>query len=435
MKMRCYGFFLAGLVLLVSGCVSSRSTMADLEPAISADACAADDGGIELPEGFCAVVVADTLGRLRHITVSESGDIYVIHRELRPDGGITALRDTDRDGKADVVRTFGQIAGTGIELRGDYLYFSDNETVYRYRMTPGDLVPPSQPEVVAGEFLEQRSHAAKAFAFDGSGNLFVNVGAPSNACQEQDRTAGSPAQDPCPLLERQSGIWRFDAGETGLDQTQDGRRFATGIRNVVAIDWNPVTRRMYVVQHGRDMLHQLFPELYTAEEGAELPSEEMFVLQERGNYGWPYCYYDHRQDRKVLAPEYGGDGESVGRCEDALDPIYAFPGHYAPNDLAFYTSSQFPARYRNGAFIAFHGSWNRAPLPQQGYLVAFLPFDGGGPAGEWEVFADGFKGKDVLENPSDAVYRPMGLAVGPDGSLFVTDSMKGRIWRIIYTGE
>jgi len=112
----------------------------------------------------------------------------------------------------------------------------------------------------------------------------------------------------------------------------------------------------------------------------------------------------------------------------------AFPGHIAPNDLLFYHAEQFPEKYREGAFIAFHGSWNRAPEPQKGYNVVFVPFDGALPSGDWEVFADGFSQQGTVENPADAVYRPCGLAVGPDGSLYVNDPRQGRIWRIYYTG-
>jgi glucose/arabinose dehydrogenase len=135
-----------------------------------------------------------------------------------------------------------------------------------------------------------------------------------------------------------------------------------------------------------------------------------------------------------LNPEYGGDGQKVGRCDQYALPLVAFPGHWAPNDLLFYTGTQFPAQYRGGAFIAFHGSWNRAPLPQKGYNVTFVPFSGDKVSGKYEVFADGFAGKMPLAQPNDAVARPEGLAVGPDGSLYVTEGQKGRIWRVMYRG-
>jgi mono/diheme cytochrome c family protein len=136
----------------------------------------------------------------------------------------------------------------------------------------------------------------------------------------------------------------------------------------------------------------------------------------------------------MLAPEYGGDGRKVSP-DTTLDlPAQAFPGHWAPNDMIFYSGDQFPARYREGAFVAFHGSTNRSPYPQAGYFVCFVPFKDGRPSGKWEVFADGFAGVDTIVNTSDARYRPMGLAEGPDGSLYVSDSRKGKIWRIMYKG-
>jgi mono/diheme cytochrome c family protein len=175
--------------------------------------------------------------------------------------------------------------------------------------------------------------------------------------------------------------------------------------------------------------------MYTEQENADLPAEEFLMLDDGADFGWPYCYYDPFQESKVLAPEYGGDGVIRGKCEQKTDPIMAFPAHTAPNDLLFYTGDQFPERYREGAFIAFHGSWNRAPLEQKGYYVVFVPFSGGFPSGDWEVFADGFTGKDVLMNPGDAEHRPTGLAVGPDGSLYISDSRSGTIWRVVFTGE
>lgn len=241
--------------------------------------------------------------------------------------------------------------------------------------------------------------------------------------------------DPCPILERSGGVWRFEAGTTGQTQEDDGYRYSTGIRNSVAIDYNPNSDHVYVLQHGRDQLHQFFPDLFTLEEGVELPAEEFFMLSDGADFGWPYCYYDHLQDKKVLAPEYGGDGERVGRCADKEDPIMAFPGHWGPNALLFYTGDMFPERYKNGAFIAFHGSWNRAPRPQEGYFVVFVPFEGALPSGDYEIFADGFANVETIESPGDAKYRPTGLAQGPDGSIYVTDDSEGRVWRIFYMGE
>lgn len=316
-----------------------------------------------------------------------------------------------------------------------YIWASNTEAVYRWEMPEnGALVPEGDPEIVVSGFPEQQSHDSKSIAFDDNGYLYVNVGAPSNACQENSRTPGSPGLDPCPQLERQAGIWRFPADS--LNQMQeDGTHFATGIRNVVGLDWNSEDGALFVMQHGRDQLKTLWPDLYTQEESAELPAEEMLRLTEGANAGWPYCYYDHQQEKKVLAPEYGGDGEEVGRCSEFLDPVAAFPGHWAPNDLKFYSGDHFPDRYRGGAFVAFHGSWNRAPLPQQGYNVTFTPFEDGAPAGDYEIFADDFAGTETISGPGEAEFRPMGLAIGPQGDLYISDSQKGRIWRVVYTGN
>jgi len=396
--------------------------------------CDPDDGGLRLPPGFCARVFADDLGPARHLAVRDNGDVYVALRQPAGGGGIVALRDADRDGRAETAQRFGEEGGTGIEVYDGFLYFGSDERILRYRLGPGDLAPSGRPEVVVSGFPRERQHAAKPFAFDGAGWLYVNVGAPSNACQERDRSPGSPGLDPCPILERSGGIWRFRAGEPGQVQRGLPDRYATGIRNAVALAWNPVGGALYAVQHGRDQLSGLWPSLYTDADNAELPAEELFLVEPGADYGWPYCYYDHRLGKKVLGPEYGGDGAAVNRCAQAREPVLAFPGHWAPNDLLFYTGDLFPAAYRGGAFVAFHGSWNRSPLPQRGYQVVFVPFSGRLPAaaGTWEVFADGFAGGENLASPRDARFRPMGLAQGPDGSLYVSDSVRGRIWRITF---
>ncbi len=418
------------LVLLLAGCNGTNS-----RPVRQALACDPDNGGITLPEGFCALVVADNIGRARHLVVRNNGDIYVALRRLQNGHGIAALRDTSGDGRADIIAYFGEVPGTGIDIRDGYLYFAPDTALLRYRLVEGELLPQEPPELVVGGLPERRQHAAKPFAFDEAGYVYINIGAPSNACQSRDRQRGVPGMDPCPLLERYGGIWRFRADVLGQRQ-DDGLRYATGIRNAVAIAWNPFAAALYVVQHGRDQLNTLWPEYFDAEDNANLPAEEFFRVDEGDDFGWPYCYYDPIQNKKVLAPEYGGDGRTVGRCAQFEDPIVAYPAHWAPNDLIFYDGTQFPERYRGGAFIAFHGSWNRAPLPQAGYNVVFQPMNPDGtPAGDWEVFADGFAGTDQIRSTGDAKHRPMGLAIGPDGSLYISDSVRGRIWRVIYRGR
>ena len=198
----------------------------------------------------------------------------------------------------------------------------------------------------------------------------------------------------------------------------------------MGLDWNAQQNQLYAMQHGRDQLATLFPKQYTNEQNAEIPAEEFFLVKKGSDFGWPYCYYDPIQNKKLTAPEYGGDGKSTSRSAGKGLPIMAFPGHWAPNDLLFYTGTMFPAKYKNGAFIAFHGSWNRAPLKQGGYCVVFVPFANGKPSGKYEIFADGFTGKESIMGSGQAKYRPCGLAEGPDGALYISDSQVGKIWKI-----
>jgi glucose/arabinose dehydrogenase len=412
--------FVMAVVITVALAVSGRA---------AAPACAPDNGGLTLPAGFCALVVADNLGPARHIAVAPNGDLFI---SLNSSGrgasaGVVALHDSDGDGTFDKQETFGDTRGTGIALRNGYLYLATPNSVLRYKMAPGALTPTGAAETVVDGLPGERQHEDKGIAFDGRGGLYVNVGAPSNACQRPDRQPNVPGQDPCPLLEKHGGIWRFD--ENKLGQTQaDGKRYVTGMRQMVGLTWHD--NALWAVMHNRDSLDTLWPGKFTAEQNAEWPAEYLVRATDGANFGWPYCFYNNNEGKLVTNPEYGGDGKKSDRCAGFTPPTVAFPGHWAPNDVMFYTGTQFPTKYRGGAFIAFHGSWNRAPLPMAGYNVTFVPFSGGKP-GPREVFANGFIGKPQIMNPRDAAARPGGLAQAPDGSLYVTEDMKGKTWRII----
>jgi len=414
------GFALAGALAALHG--QSRG-----------NACDPDNGGITLPAGFCAAVVADNLGAARHMAVGPRGDLYVMtRREGASPGAVIALRDADGDGRFEQQQRFGPgLFGTSIAFRGNFLYVGANDRIVRYRMG-ADLLPTGEPETVV-DLPDDRQHAAKPFAFGPDGELFVHVGAPSNACQNPDRRERVPGQQPCPLLAEYGGIWKYDADATNQKHSAD-KRYATGIRHTVSLVWNPATRGLYGVQHGRDSLDTLWPGMFDARQNAELPAEEMHLYTEGADFGWPYCYFDLSQQKRLLNPEYGGDGKKEGDCAKYARPLVTFAAHMAPNALLFYTGTQFPAQYRSGAFVAFHGSWNRAPLPQKGYTVMFVPFKDGKPAGEPSVFADRFGGPGPVMDPRQAMYRPSGLALAPDGSLYVSEDAKGRIWRISYTG-
>jgi glucose/arabinose dehydrogenase len=394
-------------------------------------ACDGNNGGITLPAGFCALVAADGLGPARHAVVVPNGDVYVALLGGRGGGGIVALRDSHGDGRLDVKERFGEGSSTGVAIRNGYLYVAKVNSVERYKLTPGELKPSGLVETVVTGLSGRPEHGDKGIAFDGKGSLYVNVGAPSNACQPRNRQKEVPGQDPCPILEKNGGIWKFDENKLGQKQ-EDGVHFATGLRQMPAIAWHDGA--LYIVMNNRDQLDTLWPGKFTAQENAERPAEPMYRAVEGSNFGWPFCFYDYGQQKLLLNPEYGGDGKTVGRCSEFTLPVTSFPAHWAPVDLMFYDGSQFPANYRGGAFIAFHGSWNRAPMPQDGYNVTFQPFAGGKPSGKFEVFASGFPGKTPLMNPGDADARADGVAQAPDGSLYITDSQKGKLWRVFYRG-
>jgi glucose/arabinose dehydrogenase len=392
-----------------------------------------DEAPLTLPQGFKSVVVTSGLGKARHLTVAANGDIFVKLEKLKDGKGIIKLHDANGDGKADEITGFGNYTGTGIAIKKGYLYASNDNDVFRYKIDEktGKVDTTSEQKIVTG-LVAQNQHNTKSLTLDNDGNIYVNIGAPSNCCQVQDRVKGSPGQDPCPILEKAGGIWQFKADK--LNQSYaEGVHYATGLRNVVGLDWNTEVNQLYCMQHGRDQLFQFFPELFNQKQGAENPAEEMFRLTKGADCGWPYCYFDNDKQQKLLCPEYGGDRQKVDRCADKTKSVVQFPGHLAPNALLFYTGNQFPAKYKNGAFVAFHGSWNRAPEPQAGFFVVFVPFKDGMPSGKWEVFADGFSQLAKDATTGRAKYRPTGLAQGPDGSLYVSDDNNGTIWKVSYS--
>jgi glucose/arabinose dehydrogenase len=394
--------------------------------------CDSDNGGLTLPGGFCALVVYDSKtstgapSKLRQIAVAPNGDIFVADQSAG--GGVLALRDTNGDGKPDEVARFGTGPGNGVYFRSPYLYFATNDHVERYLMSPASLTPVAGPDIIVSGLPATGAIVTKSIVVTPSGDLFVGVGSSTDSCQAMPGVPGSMGIDPCPDMPTRAGIWRYNANQPGQVHSA-ANRFATGVRNVVAMALNPFDGQVYGVQMGREGLHQNFPNLFTAEQDAVLPSEEFFRFQQGGDYGWPYCYYDGIQQKTVLAPEYGGDGNTVGRCADAEAPIVAFPAHYAPEGLLFYDGGQFPAKYRGAAFVAFHGAPN---LPAS-YNVTVVRFTNGRPHPP-EVFASGFSGAGV-NLPADAAHRALGLAEGPDGSLYITDDKGGRIWRVLHQSK
>jgi glucose/arabinose dehydrogenase len=365
---------------------------------------------------------------------------------MKGKGGTVGLRDLNGDGKADSIVYFGDYtdvgnSAVGMTVHNGYLYTSTVNTVLRNKLT-GSLIPESKTEVILtdnSDNVARNWHTTKPLAFDHKGHMYVPFGSPSDA--GQDITLYGPTGipngkgiDPDPTRIDHAGIFRFEADKA--DQTpRDGYKYATGIRSVVGMTWNETDNTLYAVMNGIDNFHTIYPSLYSTWQAAVLPSEPLLKVTEGADFGWPYAYYDNIRGSNVLQAGYGGDGKKVDRAAKFDKPLMGFPGHWAPMDVLFYQGAQFPERYKNGAFIAFHGSTDRSPYPQAGYIVCFVPFINGKPTAQYEVFADGFTGVDTVANTSDAKYRPMGLSVGPDGSLYISDSNKGKIWRVMYKGE
>lgn len=399
---------------------------------LAAPAFAEEPDGLILPPGFHASVVAEGLGPLRHLAVRPNGDIYASTggENAKPED-LVAIQ-LGADGKAARTLHFSNVnGGTGLGLYHGMLYAASGNAIYRFRFKDDALLPDGEPETVVADLPRGGNHA---IAFDDSGHLFIGLGAKSNACSTKPAPDAKPVgQKPCPDLSGGGGIWRFAADRTG--QTfADGSQVATGIRFMTAMDWSPKAG-LYGIMHGRDGTHAAFPDIISAQDDDAI-GDEMHHVTDGTDFGWPYSYYDGTRKIRLLAPEYGGDGKMAAQGNYSTPTVSFQPMRAAPVDLLFYQGRQFPDAWRGGAFIALHGT-NGPELPQgrNGYTVAFLPFNRSGKPGALKVFADGFAGPSPAnKNSGKAAYRPVGLAVAPDGALYVADSNKGRIWRISYGG-
>ena len=439
--------FVPAIAVLSALCVGSSLASGRPGAETKSQGCPNDESGLKLPAGFCATVFADDIGHARHLVVAPSGVVYVNtwSGDYYPPGDkphaggfLVALQDKTGAGKAGVIERFGETiqtggaGGSGIALYKGSLYAEINDRIVRYTLTAGSIVPEGPATTVVSGLPLGGDHPMHPFAITADGSMYVDVGTATNSCQLKNRTLKSPGADPCTELETRGGTWRYDANKTNQPFTP-ADRFATGIRNGEGFAIDAAGKRLFVTQHGRDQLHANWPDLYKPEQEATLPAEELLLLKQGGDYGWPECYYDAVQQKLVLAPEYGGDGgNKVGVCANKIAPVAAFPAHWGPNGAVFYDQKQFPAHYRNGVFIAFHGSWDRSPFAQGGYNIVFQPLAGARAAGPCEIFADGFAG--AVESPEKAVHRPSGVAVGPDGSLYISDDNTGRIYRVVYVG-
>jgi glucose/arabinose dehydrogenase len=399
-------------------------------------ALAAEPDGLILPPGFHATVVADGLTGVRHLAFGANGDLYVstqVGANATP-VGIYALHLNAKH-VADKTDKFGTVnAGTGIRFYKGYLYAADHTSVVRYKLGSA-AVPAGEAEVVVSG-MPATGSGTHPIAFDGKGGLYVSLDGTGNICVDANAPRGARplGLKPCPALTGRAGVWRFDASKTGQKFPSDGEQYATGVRNMGAMDWSTTTGALYGVTHGRDTTHDQFPTLVSASDDDAI-GDEMHRITKGSNLGWPFTYYDEVRHIRLTGPEYGGDNKTAADASVYDTPVTAFaPKRVAPLDLVFYNATKFPAKYRGGAFIATHGT-NGPQIPggHGGYDVIFVAIDRNGDAKAPEIFADGFAGPSADDKyTGHATYRPVGEAVGPDGALYVSDSNKGRIWRISY---
>jgi glucose/arabinose dehydrogenase len=304
---------------------------------------------------------------------------------------ITLLRDADGDGRAEFRSEFlkGLNSPFGMALVGNDFYVANTDAVmrYRYRVASSFIDGPGTKvaDLPAGPI---NHHWTKNLVVSADGKrLYVTVGSNSNV-----------AENGIENEERRAAILEIDR------TTGAARVFASGLRNPNGLDWEPQSGALWTVVNERDEL------------GNDLVPDYMTSVQDGGFYGWPYSYYGRHIDERVQPPR-------PDMVEKALAPDYALGSHTASLGLVFYRGELFPQRYRGGAFVGQHGSWNRKPL--SGYRVIFVPFSGGRPSGPPEEILTGF-----IDDQEHALGRPVGVAVDGRGALLVADDVGNRIWRV-----
>jgi len=344
-----------------------------------------------LPPGFGVELFADDLAHPRWMVVAENGDVLLAEPRANR---ITLLRDADGDGRAEFMEEFadGFDRPHGLAIHDGHLYVADVDGVWRLPYTPGDTEAVEDPSQITADdaFGSVGGHWTRniVFAPDGS-RFYVAIG-----------SMGNIKVEPSPHATVQS----FAAD--GSDQ----RDFATGLRNPVGIAFYPGTDDLYVTVNERDGL------------GDDLVPDYLTRIQRGDFLGWPYAYIGDNPQPNLAAP--------LGLIKSTRVPDVLFRSHSAPLGLVFYDADQFPPDYRGDAFVALHGSWNRAE--PTGYMVVRVPFEDGRPLGWYESFLTGFwiGGTDGAE----IFGRPAGLAIAQDGSLLIADDAGDAVWRVFYRG-
>lgn len=344
------------------------------------------------PAGFQVNLFADGLDNPRTIYVLPNGDVLVMESlPQKPPSRIVLLRDEAKTGAATLRQSFLRRLNMafGMALIGNRFYVGNTDSVVVFPYDSGETQIKRRPEKILD--LPSGGHYTRNLLADPSGKkIYIAVGSSTNVDEQR-----VDEKDP-----RRAAILQINTDGSSM------RVFANGMRNPVGMDWEPQTHSLWTVVNERDML------------GDELVPDYLTQVRDGAFYGWPFSYFGQNEDprKKDQRPDL---------VAKAIKPDFALGSHVAPLGLAFYRGNSFPSRYRGGAFVGMHGSWNRSDLV--GYKVAFVPFQNGRPSGPLEDFLTGF-----IANPkiSQVYGRPVGVAVWTDGSLLVADDAAGKIWRV-----
>src|ERR1041384_8132907 len=351
--------------------------------------------------GLDTTLFADKFDNPRSSYVLPHGDILVVEavrewvgRADRPEKSanrITLFRDANKDGKPELREVFltGLNMPHGMVAVGNWFYVGNTDSVMRYPYRAGQTKIEGKGEKILD--LPPDGHYTRNLlaAPDGS-KIYVAIGSASNVDEDNQWEKD----------QRRAGIVQMNPDGSGA------RIFANGLRNPVGMDWEPQTRTLWTVVNERDLL------------GDDLVPDYLTSVRDGGFYGWPYSYFGQHEDPRKK-------GQRPDLVAKAIKPDYALGSHTAALGLAFYQGKSFPERYRGGAFIGMHGSWNRSKMV--GFKVAFVPFANVKPAGPIEDILTGFIAD---ESKFEAHGRPVGVTVAPDGSLLVADDSGGKIWRV-----
>ena len=349
------------------------------------------------PEGFTVSKFADGFDNPRWTYIAPNGDFFVVESNTRNSANkITLLRDQNNDGTFEVRETFLENLNQpfGMLVVGKSFYVANTDGLYKYPYTEGqtslkDVEGTKIVDLPAGGYNNHWTR--NIITNDARNKIYISVGSASNVgeygMEEEKRRAN--------IL------------EVNLDGTGE-KIYASGLRNPVGMDWNPITGELWTAVNERDKL------------GDNLVPDYITSVKKGGFYGWPYSYYGQIED-----PRMKGKADSL--VDKAIMPDVPVGSHTASLGFTFYTANQFPKKYKNGAFIGQHGSWNRSKF--SGYKVTFVPFSEGKPTGKQQDFLNGF----IANESEGTVYgRPVGVTVTPNGALLVNDDTGNTIWKISY---